>query len=296
MKAFTEEFLRRIGAKEEAVAALLDATDKLSPFEATMREIDGVIRETKRIEPTEEARRKVAENAGVPYETVNALAVIRAGRWLKEDYLRAGIAEDIFWDSMTDLRCKLEECISCRGVWGTFVEFWYDGFFRMDIFRLGRLEFERLVYHDVPTSAGGVEVKDGDIVYSVHIPASGEPLTKEARLDSYRRALKFFAPELPDGRIMFLCASWLLYLGNAEIFPPHLNVSDFMHDWKIFKSYETEKFSDDWRVFGKHYEDLSELPEKTTMQKAMAAHLRAGKKTGVGFGLMLFDGKTMITK
>ena len=46
-----------------------------------------------------------------------------------ERYMERGLSEQLFWDTMADMKYKLIECIKCEEVPGTFVAGWYNGFF-----------------------------------------------------------------------------------------------------------------------------------------------------------------------
>ena len=81
----------------------------------------------------------------------------------------------------------------------------------MSLFRLGRLEFERIPsLWDIQTDE--ISVHKGDPVISVHIP-QGEKLELDACLDSFRQAEQFWKEKQ-----VYLCHSWLLYPGLKEIY------------------------------------------------------------------------------
>ena len=89
----------------------------------------------------------MAERFGENEYTLDFVFVLCCLPILKVRYAEAGIGEDIFYNTCDDLRCKLGECIECRGVPGTFVASWYNGILAMEIFGLGRFEYE-LWEHD----------------------------------------------------------------------------------------------------------------------------------------------------
>ena len=62
--------------------------------------------------------------------------------YLNSDDRVVAIDDTIFYNTMLDLRYKLEECKLVHNQIGTFVPKWYKGFFEMKIFALGRLQFE----------------------------------------------------------------------------------------------------------------------------------------------------------
>lgn len=297
MKEYVWQFLINVDMDINAAKEfVLSADSLLENYVQHLAEIDSIYKSTKKIRNTLDLRKILSENSGVNIYTVNAVVIILASLWLYDDYRAKGYTDEIFWDTMSDLKCKLLECLEIKGVLGTFVEDWYDGFVSMDIFMLGRLEFERTVFNEeTPCEVGGITVNKGDRVYSVHIPSCG-PMPKAARLDSYKKAYEFFQGENKNKPLICICDSWLLFSKNDEIFPFHLNIVDFLKDWKIFKSVELDEYYDCWRLFGRDYNNNpDELPEDTTARRCMKNWLKEGNKAGVGKGIMLFDGERLIT-
>lgn len=239
---------------------------------------------------------EMAEAAGPSPYTVWLLFLIGAARPAKELYRDRGISEEVFWATFEDMKYKALECKAVHGVWGTFVAFWYPIFFSCDIVKLGRLEYETTVYdEDQPYEKDGIVLKKGDPILSIHIPSSGEPFDEAARLASYRLAYDFFREERKGGPLVCQCGSWLLYPPYREILSPASNIVSFQGDFDIAFSQEEEKFHDAWRVFGADYEKpAAELPEKTSMQRAFKRWLLEGKKTGEGFGVLVFDGERIV--
>ena len=238
------------------------------------------------VKATLEAREKLAEKSGVELYTVNFVFMVAASKRMKADYIAAGHSEEIFWETILDLKFKLFECKMVHNVWGNFVENWYDIFYQVAIFKLGRLEYEVCEYpEEAPVyTFGDITVKPGDKLVSVHIPSSGK-LTKELREESYKMAWEFFGKK----PLICFCHSWLLFEGNRQIFPATMNLVDFMNDWDIVHSEEIDDYYDAWRLFGRKYEgDVSVLPQVTSQQKAMAAWLAQGKKTGEGLGVLIY--------
>lgn len=236
-----------------------------------------------------------SETSGTNYFTLCFVFLAFASKYMLEDYKRAGLDEELFWDTIKDLKYKLIECKNVKGVWGTFVIFWYPIFFSLNLYKLGRLEFERTKYSgDEPYRFGDTEIKKGDTVYSVHIPSCGS-LSKDLRMDSYRRAFEFFKEERGDKPLICVCHSWLLFEDNRKIFPAKTNLVDFMGDWHIIKNEVSEKFDDAWRVYGRDF-DLNdkELPLETTQQRALYEWIKAGNKTGAGFAVLIFDGEKIV--
>lgn len=244
----------------------------------------------------EEDRNALEEKSGLNPHTLIFVFLCMASKYMRDDYRTAGLSDELFWDTIMDLKYKLMECKAVKGVWGTFVEHWYPIFFSLNIFKLGRLEFERVQFTRDSYTFGDITVNKGDTVYSVHIPSCGS-LSKELRMDSYRRAFAHFREERGEKPLICICHSWLLYPQNREIFPATTNLVDFMGDWDIIDSEVDESFGDCWRVFSRDYDGNPDaLPQNTTQQKALVNWLKTGKKTGDGFAVLLFDGEKIINR
>lgn len=127
-----------------------------------------------------------------------------------------------------------------------------------------------------PKSSCRRVVAEGDNALSFHIPASG-PMDHAACGESFARANAFFPKYFPEyGSKVFFSTSWL-YDGELEkVLPPASNIVKFQRE---FYRIPFDKATDDQmfeRVFLKRYENIDEAPQKTSVQKALAAHMKAG--------------------
>lgn len=201
--------------------------------------------------------------------------------------------EGIFYDTFSDLCYKAHECHERYGVWGTFVAHWYPIFYRGNIVKLGRMEYETKSYQgEESVTVMGMTLQPGQTLLSMHIPASGEPFDRRSRMESYRRACDYFGKPL-----VCVCASWLLYPGYEDVFGEGSNIADFRKEFCLLSHKETERFDDGWRVFGSAWDETVEnLPEKTSMQRAFKARLLSGGTVGCGTGVLIFDGETLLSR
>ena len=229
-----------------------------------------------------------AMNTGVNVYTEQLIFFIHAANPLLERYKAAGIDEKIFWDSIQDLKWKLEECHRVYGIWGTFVGFWFPDFYHLKRFALGRLQFEKAKFKCEEYTGKGIHLKKGDAVYNVHIPSSGK-LDMDLVVQSMKKAYEFYHE---SGNMAIVCYSWLLDKDLREAFPENSNIKKFGDCFDIIMKSENDTFEDAWRVFSKNYDgDTSVLPKKTALQKNVAKWLEKGIKTGAGYGVTVFDGK-----
>ena len=232
---------------------------------------------------------------GVSLHTMNLLLVAASAERLENAYRERGYDEAMFTDFLRDLACKIGECRRWFGERGlSKITYWYPLFFKLKLFAFGRLQYE--VYQrpneNKAYTVHGHTVQPTDQVYFIHIPGLG-PLTKDLRMDSYRRAYRFFKEDFNDAPCVFYCTSWLLYERNREFMPPTSNIVDFMNDFKIVKSFEVpeQKY---WWVFDVPYEgNASILPRDTSLRRRMAEWLEQGGTPGGGDGYFVFDGETI---
>ena len=300
MREYLLHFMGKLDFPEEAKSVFLDVNSLLAADLDYSKEIDSIIskfyynsghdRPREILEELTDLARKVGVN---PY-TMHLMFYMYCSRILLDKYKDSGVSLDIFWNSMFDLSCKVRECHNIYGVWGTFVGEWFPRFFTMERYGLGRLQYERVAFSNDEYLRKGHRVQKGDIVYNIHIPSAG-PLTRDKRIDSYQRAYDFFKSELGEDPLVLVCHSWLLYPDNEKFYPRNSNIIDFMHDFEIIYSEDQDSFTDAWRVFGKHYDrTVDELPTDTSLQRAYVDWIKAGNKTGMGYGILVFDGQRII--
>jgi len=229
----------------------------------------------------------LSEEKSISLYTVNFLFLVLRSEEMLDDYRKQGYSDGLFFDTIKDLKAKLEECRQVKGVLGNFVPWWYATFFELKLFKLGRLEYEEITYHGPKLVLEGVAVEPGMLVYSVHIP-SGEALSKSLREISYKMAYDFFHDDGPAQPMICYCNSWLMWPKLLELLPAHLNLVDFIKEWTIYDTNEVEGFPDAWRVFGKDYRDQGDqMPRQTSLQRALDDWLKKVGRTGEGKGIKL---------
>ncbi len=240
--------------------------------------------------------KEIADKYGVSPYSVDMLFLLYCTEELMINYEKKGIALSYFYELMMDLTYKLYECKKLYDTDGVFTFFWFQRHFMMELFSLGRFQFEKNTFNYDTYTFGDITLKRGDTVYTFHIPSSGA-MTKEMRYNSYKKAFEFFK-EHDEKYIPIACDSWLLYPNNREFYPEGSNLMDFMNDFDILYGYEHESaFPDSWRIFNMDFNgDTSVLPKETTLQKNIVKYLETGRKIGNGYGIILFDGENIINQ
>jgi len=295
MLHFLKTFLTGITIPESYHAELLAHAEKLNALPAWKAQYERLLnRDYEQFADVLGETAAVAETQGCHKFTAHFLLFAFAAKTLKERYEAVGIDEEIYWTSMKDLRWKFDECLDVHGIPGTFVAFWYPGFYNMTRFALGRLQYEHARFDMDEYTCAGITLHRGDDVINCHIPSCG-PLTEESRMDSYRRAWEFYKKDFPSGIVPIVCSSWLLYPEHFDFLPAHSNILSFMRDFNIIRSGVDEKFGNAWRVFGAAAQKpASEWPRDTSVRRAFADRILAGKPVGSGYGILLFDGEKIL--
>lgn len=226
---------------------------------------------------------KAAELAGIHKYTAELLLFLCLSRHLEELYKTQGIPLSVYHDSCMDMNWKLFECKKMYGIWGSFVAWWFPGFFELTRFALGRLQFELIDFPKSYEAFGRKRPKGMTKVINVHIPSCGK-LDMEECHESYRRAAEFFADAFPGEEAAFYCESWMLYSPHREFLKAGSGVVRFMSEYDIYHT-ETED-GDLWRIFNRIYDGNPDaLPEDTSLQRGYKEWLKAGNHAGFGEGI-----------
>ena len=233
---------------------------------------------------------KIAVETGDNLFTLNAVFLLDACEIMFPKFLAVGHSEELFYETMRDIKVKLDECKQVRGIYGVFASLdWFAGFYEITRFWLGRLQFEKTKFKFDSYEKDGVSLKKGDDVINVHIPSSG-PMTMDELLESYDLACDHYK-EIYDeyGFLPFVCHSWLLFEENDKILKPESNILKFKNQYDVIDIDYSETFKDGWRIFGSSYDESApdRLPESTSLLRAYKKLLCEGKKTGNGYGIRI---------
>lgn len=289
-RKFISELSRYLDFPAEAEAALLKAFDAVTAdknasevFETELKRYTSD--ETHNLYSGFKAIHAAAEDLPVETGSAELVFYILAAEHLKELYEKAGYSEEMYHDAMIDLRCKLFECKSVKGFWGSFVDYWYNGFYSLDRVALGRLQFERCTMPPCISHDGTICFKGNEKAINIHIPSRG-PLDAKEVLDSFDLAAKFYADEFPGDEVLFHCHSWLLFPGHEVMLPKSSRIRQFSEMFThVYTDIDKTKH-DMWRIFGSA--DISkpeELPRDSGLRRAYADWLAEGKPVGSAMGI-----------
>ena len=193
------------------------------------------------------------------------------------EYQKRGDPDEVFDATFYDLTIWCRECYRKHGVYGLAELEWLGQSVRLELFRLGRLQFEPIV---TKKDMRGKEntLPAGTKALKVHIP-EGEPLAPEVCQASFDQAEEFFKGEYEA----YICESWLLSLHLKEILPETSNIIRFQDFFEVTGTKYSSPQAEE-RIFGEVLEDKRQYPEATSLQRKAKEYLLSGGDLGIGEG------------
>lgn len=292
MREYLSWFFKEFAYADEAAAALRAGYDGVYENPEAARISDGILAAYRQDYSCDYKALlldcdKAAALCGVHSYTVRLLAFICMSRRLRELYCEKGFDLAVWHNSMLDLKYKLIECKMIKGIYGSFVASWFDRFFNMTRFALGRLQFEVVPFKHAYEKDGKRLAPDSPVI-NVHIPRTETPLDRQSCLDAYAMARAFFKDSFQETPMAFVCGSWLLFEKLRELLPETANIIRFMNDYDVIETTYAKEgdYAGIWTIFGMDCpEELDELPEDSTLRRRYKAYLKDGGCHGRGFGV-----------
>ncbi len=224
------------------------------------------------------------------HKGIAGLCVLASAMYESAERFRSwGIPEKVIDDTLSVLQRFCVEYRKEFGVFGFDRGFWAWRQTCGQIFRLGALEYEYLTM--TLHNAGLTGIPAATPVLTIHIP-SGTDLSREALDDSYAQARAFYCehPEvcLKDGQPpeAIMCHSWLLSPTLRTLLKENSGIRRFAEDFQLYESEAESKGCFHFLFMVTDDTAPSDLPEHTSLQRAVKAHLMAGGGIGSGFGLL----------
>ncbi len=213
----------------------------------------------------------------------NLFAVLYMCEALSERYKAVGISEDILLDTLSDIPIALKSWYEVKGklVLGTFN--WLSNHMKMELFKLGRLQFGfSHAYYD----ANDAGLTKGDPVIGVHIQA-GTPLFRDEYLSSFNSAVKFFERYFPEYKYThFTCYSWLLDPTLGELLPEGSNILRFAGEFRISHTERSDRLLNYLFRRGATREDIKSLAPRSSLSLKVKEAILSGKDFYEAFGVI----------
>ena len=195
-----------------------------------------------------------------------------------------GIPDEVTWTTLADLGRNLAVDRRMNGTGWPIMAQWLTLHVRGGLYELGRLQYQRGPISPAIARAAGLS---GDTwALGLHIPESG-PLTPEAIDESLGLARDFFPRHFPDEEYRIAtCGSWLLDPQLAEYLPADSNMVRFQRRFQLAPDLVDAGIEIFRFVFRRIDAELDELPQDSTLERAVVAHVRAGRVVARPQGLV----------
>jgi GNAT-like C-terminal domain/N-acyltransferase N-terminal domain len=244
-------------------------------LERCHRRIVGDLGQTSALAPWPSLPRSLGALGRLFYAYVFLAAVPDIRRWHRQ----RAIPDDVSWATLTDLGRHLAVYRRIHGESGLDYPVWLRSHFRGALYQLGRLQFCRsqIPYEPAVLERLAARFRHGDPVLDLHIPEAG-PLTPAACDRSLRWARDFFPRYFPAERYgVAICTSWLLDDQLAAYLKPTSNIVRFQRRFSLLPG-DVGDGDDDvlMFVFRRVAPALDELPQRTSLERAVVGHLHAG--------------------
>ena len=291
---YIKQFCEKYGYEPEAISYLEEAFQKLEQNNEACEVFSGCVRayeENYLLEhlPVLATIRKLQESTGIHKYTLVLIYLIELTKHLRTLYEKECIPEEIFDFSVCDLKWKAKECYNVYGVWGSYVGGWTFGFFKLQLFAIGRLQFELRKFPQ-SINTGHIIIDQGEPYLNVHIPSSG-PLDYALCQDSYRKAAAFFQERYSLDRIIFGCHSWLLAPCLTELLPQNSRILTFAQDYTVIEVTQDAQYKHLDKIFSTRElpENRDDLPEDTNLRRTMKKWIKDGNFINIAFGVFSFQ-------
>ncbi len=187
-----------------------------------------------------------------------------------------GVPEDICAATLGDVGEKVGLHRRIHGTGGMDRQDWFTQHFRGSLYALGRLQFHLARMDPAVTGVDPDGPPADTLVLACHIPETG-PLDPAACDRSFGRAREFFARHFGVQVTAVTCQSWLLDPQLAGYLAADSNIVRFQRRFRPLPASTPGDQAIVEFVFRRHGADLADLPQHSTLERAVVEHLSAGR-------------------
>ena len=293
MRKYLETLLKEQHYPEISVRGILSTYDQIIENEETKTLLENVVHTYEnstflRKEDIDGLVTEIAEKTTAHLFTIKLTCLLCMTKELARRLEAHGLDEQTIFLTIADFKFKSLETYDLYGIFGVSEWDWFFGFFQLERFAFGRLQFEIVKFRLPHYEKDGLELTEKSDVINVHIPKSDIPFTVTECMLAYEKAKMYFSNRFNTNKLPFVCWSWLLYPPNEQILPETSNIVQFMRKYDII---EMEEYGEAYNpvahiLFNREkMGDVATLPQDTSLRKRYAEFLQKGGKTGWGYGV-----------
>ena len=189
-------------------------------------------------------------------------------------YVQRGISKEVYVDTMKCFTRFIRECGEKHdGKLFYDRAYWSYRQVAMTLFRVGALEYEFRKHEELDA-------------LTIHIPSDADfsPASIDASLAAADEMFKACFPEYKSA--FFMCDSWLLSPTLQKLLPETSNIVKFQKRFDMYRVNDEKNACMNWVFQCGNDVDYATLPEKTSLQRNIKAHLLGGGIVGTGYGII----------
>ena len=286
-----QEFCLQYAYPAEAVSALAESWERLKANEEAYKvflQQTEVYKNDMNFDyhPVFDALHNLEEVTGIHKYTIDLLFLIKLLPLLKAHYIAKDYPLRYYEGFANNLRSYLIDCKNHFDVWGTSIGWWLVAFLKLKCFTIGRCQYKPKVFKETQGNEA-FPLPAGQAYLDIHIPPEG-PLTPELCHASYQEAASFFRERFGYTDVIITAHTWLLSPDLENMLSSHSNILAWAHDYTLLEANEDKDYHTIHYYFNlpELPADLNDLPEGSSLQRAVKAHLLAGNKLKTGFGVL----------
>ncbi|GAA4817114.1 acyltransferase domain-containing protein [Streptomyces ziwulingensis] len=200
-----------------------------------------------------------------------------------------GVPAEVTRRTLADLGRNMASHRRLHGTGGVRAPEWLVRHFRGELYQLGRLQFERARAGERTAPllrTVGLACDPDTRCLHLHIPDFRGPLTPTACDRSLELARRFFAAHFPEEAYPAgVCRSWLLDPQLRRYLPAGSNIIRFQERFRVAVDDTGPSDTTPVRfVFGDPDLPVDGLPRRSSLERAVGDHLRAGGHWYLGHG------------
>ena len=259
-----KQIYEKLGIDDDLLCAALETarTDRGRLSDLVVPLLKGKTGKAKRLDPIEKL----------------ALVLLALPR-VYDNYKAAGIGDEIFFSTFSDIKIWCDNAFEQYGEKGLVNIRWIAKHVSMKIFRLGRLQYEFSRFAILP-HAGLKNVlkcpyRMGEKCLTVHIP-QGEKLEPSLCEESFQRANGFFGSHYPDYKYRcYTVITWLLNPDLENVLGEDSNIVKFGKTFTLLGRVPDSDMNER-RVFG-YKKDRSNYVADNALKRYVLDRIKNGK-------------------
>ena len=209
-----------------------------------------------------------------------------------DDYIKRGIEDNIYYDTMKDIAIWANEYYKSTQKIGLENVGWIFLHLTLSIFKIGRLQFQPTTVPYIPLifycKHEKIKIPFKKQCINIHIPR-GEKLDYNECIKSINMSKDFFKEFYPNISLdNYMIISWLVDPRLTRIVDKESNIYKFQSLFNVVRILPTNKDTN-YYVFGKKkIKNIKNLPENTSLQRSIKNYYLKGQSLGIGLGLLDF--------